>query len=210
MLIGFRSLISPRVCLFCGQGHEYLCKSCFSNNFLCPEISYLSNVPIVSMSRYQDLVREVIVRHKDHHFVAVRKYLTSSLVTALQILNIPKDCLIVSIPTAKWQIMKRLDDPIRFMVADAAAKLDLRFNHKILKLKAPKRDQVGLNLWQREKNVSEIFEVTRKIPKVVVCDDVITSGATLKSANKVLADAGIRVLANICVANTPRLEQNLI
>jgi len=204
MLIGFRNLISPRICLFCGSGDEYICSECFALNLLSPELTYLHNIPTISMSRYKDLVREIIIRHKDHHFVAVRKYLAKSLSLGIKILNLPRDCTVISIPTSISQITKRLDDPVRYLVSDAAALGNLRYDHRVLTLKAFKKDQVGLNFWQRERNVSEIFSIARVTNKVVVCDDVITSGATLRAANLELTKAGIQVLANICVANTPK------
>jgi predicted amidophosphoribosyltransferase len=204
VLKGFRDLISPRACLFCGWGSEYLCSDCFRKNFLNPEITYLENIPILSMSRYQDLVREIIVRHKDHHFVAIRKYMSRSLATGIKILKLPRTCQIISIPTTRIQITKRLDDPIRFMVSDAAKIAELTFNNKVLTLQASKKDQVGLSFWQREKNVRNIFKVSSPVKEVALCDDVVTSGATLTAANRVLTEAGVKVLANICVANTPK------
>lgn len=204
MILGFRDLISPRVCLFCGAGREYLCGNCFVKHLLNPEIASLDKIPILSMSRYQDLVREIIIRHKDHHFVAIRKYLALSLAAGLKSLALPKDCQVISIPTTKSQITKRLDDPVRYLVANAAKISNLKFDHKVLTLQASKKDQVGLSFWQRKKNVKDIFRVSKLVKQVVICDDVITSGATLSAANRVLNEAGIRVLANICVANTPR------
>lgn len=156
------------------------------------------------MSRYQDLVREIIVRHKDHHFVAIRKYMSKSLATGIQILKLPRTCQIISIPTTRSQITKRLDDPVRFMVSDAAKISGLTFNNRVLTLQASKQDQVGLSFWQREKNVRNIFKVAASVNEVALCDDVVTSGATLAAANRVLTEAGVKVLANICVANTPK------
>ena len=156
------------------------------------------------MSRYQDLVREIIVRHKDHHFVAIRKYMSRSLATGIQILKLSSTCQVISIPTTKNQITKRLDDPVKSMVSDAAKIAGLAFTDKVLTLKASKKDQVGLSFWQREKNVRNVFNAVARVKQVVLCDDVVTSGATLAAANRALAEAGVKVLANICVANTPK------
>jgi predicted amidophosphoribosyltransferase len=204
ILKSLKSLISPRVCLFCSMGESYLCANCFEEKFVSPQFLRLDNVPTLAMSRYQDLVRELVVRHKDHHFVAIREYLASSLYVGIKLLDLPKDCLILSIPTAKKQIRERMDDPVKFMVAQAAKQAGLASSSEILMLNRSKKDQVGLNANQRSENTKNIFSVKSAQGKVAVLDDVVTSGATLRAANHALASAGYQVLANICVSNTPK------
>lgn len=204
---GFRDLAFPRICVFCGTTTEYLCYPCFIKNFARPQFSNLENISLLSMSRYQDLVREVVVRHKDHHFVGIRKFLSRSLALGIQLMNLPQDCQVISIPTAHKDIRKRFDDPVRFMVSDAAQLSKRKYNNSILKLARLKQDQVGLTYVQRESNMANIFKVNKLADQVVVCDDVVTSGATLRSANRALQKLGIEVLANICVSNTPKTLQ---
>lgn len=122
-------------------------------------------------------------------------------------MNLPQDCQVISIPTAQKEIRKRFDDPVRFMVSDAAQLSKRKYNNSILKLARLKQDQVGLTYIQRESNMANIFKVNKLADQVVVCDDVVTSGATLRSANRALQKLGIEVLANICLANTPKTLQ---
>jgi len=200
----FRNLISPRVCLFCAAGENYLCADCFLENFVNPQYLKIDNVPTLAMSRYQDLVRELVVRHKDHHFVAIREYLATSLFVGIKLLDLPNDCLLLSIPTAKAQIRERMDDPVKFMVAKAAQQAELAWSSKVLELNRNKKDQVGLNASERNENTKNIFSVKPASGMVAVLDDVVTSGATLRAANQALQRAGYQVLANICVSNTPK------
>ena len=198
----FKHLISPRVCLFCAVGNHYLCGDCFLKYFVDPQYLSLNGVPTIAMSRYQDLVRELVVRHKDHHFVAIREYLSKSLLIGIKLMDLPKNCQVVSIPTAKKQIRARMDDPVKFMVAKAAKPAGLIFSPNILHLTRAKKDQVGLSANQRRENTKNIFSVMPGKGSVAVLDDVITSGATLRAANQALTVAGYQVLANICVSNT--------
>lgn len=207
IFVGIRDLVFPRTCVFCGTGREYLCQSCFSNFFARPQFTSIENIPTLSMSRYQDLVRELVVRHKDHHFIGIRKFLSQSLSLGIKLLDLPQDCQIISIPTAQKEIRKRFDDPVRYMVSDAAHIVKKNYNKNILKLNRSKRDQVGLNLNERELNMTDVFRVNQIVKRVIVCDDVVTSGATLRAATRTLNQAGIEVFANICVANTPKTLQ---
>jgi ComF family protein len=60
-----------------------------------------------------------------------------------------------------------------------------------------------LNRWQ---NVSEIFSVTRPPEitdkRVLLVDDVVTTGATLEACGRVLIQAGCRDLSIACIAST--------
>jgi ComF family protein len=53
--------------------------------------------------------------------------------------------------------------------------------------------QVGLNLTQRQENVRGSFQATKKLvagKKILIVDDVCTSGATLAECSKALLEAG--------------------
>lgn len=207
LLSGLSSLISPRICLFCGNGESYLCHNCFFENLVQPEYLLIENVPTLAMSRYKDLNREIIVRHKDHHFVAVRRYLSQSLAIGIDLMKLPDDCAIVSIPTSYKAVRERMDDPVKFMVARAAKLTGHKYHAHILNLTRSKSDQVGLNFLQRQRNTEGLFEAKSGSGLVAVLDDVLTSGSTLIAANHALRLAGYQVMANICVANTPKTLQ---
>lgn len=66
-------------------------------------------------------------------------------------------------------------------------------------------DQRGLGRDARARNVHGSMRVAagRHPPEVIVVDDVITSGATLDEAARVLARSGLRVIAGVALASTP-------
>ncbi|QLD12589.1 ComF family protein [Microbacterium oleivorans] len=67
-------------------------------------------------------------------------------------------------------------------------------------------DQRGLGRRDRERNVAGTFAVRARPAgrAVVLIDDVVTTGATLREASRVLDAAGARVLGAVAAADTPR------
>jgi predicted amidophosphoribosyltransferase len=67
--------------------------------------------------------------------------------------------------------------------------------------------QTGLDRRARARNVAGAFRVRRGAripPRVWLVDDVVTTGATLAEAARVLRRAGARQVAAICAARTLR------
>jgi ComF family protein len=76
------------------------------------------------------------------------------------------------------------------------------FMKRVIKTETQTRKS-RLNRWE---NVSEVFQVTKpekiKGQRVLLVDDVVTTGATLEACGRVLLDAGCRELSIACIAST--------
>jgi ComF family protein len=65
--------------------------------------------------------------------------------------------------------------------------------------------QTGLSAAARGRNVRDALRARRAVPaRVWIVDDVITTGATLREAARVLVGAGARTVTAVCAARTPR------
>ncbi len=98
-----------------------------------------------------------------------------------------------------------------FNQSEEAAKVVARFTNKkvfslLLKQKENK-PQKNLNKKDRQENVRGVFSInldTCEIPqRVIVVDDVYTSGATLKECTKVLKEAGVKEAWGFVLARVP-------
>ncbi|HEX9911635.1 MAG TPA: ComF family protein [candidate division Zixibacteria bacterium] len=75
---------------------------------------------------------------------------------------------------------------------------------KVLMRKKNTRDQTNLNAEERERNVRGAFIVRDKLvlkgKRIILVDDVMTTGATLKECSRVLKEAGVKEVAGATVA----------
>ena len=119
-----------------------------------------------------------------------------------------KDCLhnadcIVPVPLHLWRLMGRKYNQSAELARKIAEKTDLTYLPATLYRKKSTKPQVGLAANQRNENVRGAFHVplekrsTILGKKVILIDDVFTTGATVSAATKTLLKAGaaeVRVL----------------
>jgi predicted amidophosphoribosyltransferase len=109
--------------------------------------------------------------------------------------------LLAPIAATVDSIRLRDADPVADL-ADTAAALLRRSGMKIrsqrlLSMRQGHRDHVGLSRGERIANMHDAFTLRGRAPcgaPVVLVDDVVTTGATLASAQRILVGAGFDVL----------------
>jgi ComF family protein len=69
--------------------------------------------------------------------------------------------------------------------------------------------QTGLARSARRRNVAGAFAARREAPeRVWLVDDVVTTGATLEAAARVLRRAGAKEIVGVCLARTPPVARD--
>lgn len=72
-------------------------------------------------------------------------------------------------------------------------------------------DQKALTSEQRRENIKESFNVIKEIDirgkTLILCDDIKTTGATLKECSDTLIKAGAKDIYCLCLALTPYLNE---
>ncbi len=88
----------------------------------------------------------------------------------------------------------------------AAASLGARVDSRSLVRRIATREQSGLSLQARRKNVRGAFEVVRPLPRgrIALLDDVVTTGSTAGAALDALREAGARQLELWAIARVER------
>lgn len=207
-------LVAPRDCLGCGapeagalchvcmSGLELAvgrgCRQCFNPNvsdeaLTCPWCESLNPAPrqAISMYSYRNAGRAIFHRIKyDGHWRLLRPLLEHRLDVLLKHLALEEyDCM-VPIPESFSRKVSRYFNPAAELAKHLSALTGIPIrNH--LKLKLWQKRQVGLQKKDRRLNVKNRYQAKGTIPKrILLVDDVATTGSTLQSAQKCLQQSG--------------------
>ncbi|MEU5213346.1 phosphoribosyltransferase family protein [Streptomyces sp. NPDC020742] len=173
---------------------------------------------------YADEVRAVLLAHKERGALRLAGPLGAVLAGAVRGLRPGGGpLLLVPVPSARRAVAGRGHDPVRRIALAAAAALRRGMGEgagvgaqifpvagaqvlPVLRQRRPVADQAGLSARQRRANVAGALEVRstagrllRGLP-VALVDDLVTTGATLAEAARVVAAAGGRVIGAAVVA----------
>jgi ComF family protein len=109
--------------------------------------------------------------------------------------------VIVPIPGSRRAYRRRGYDPVRLLAARAGVG-----STRVFAPARPHAAQKTLGVAERERNLRGVFRVRRTVAgrRILLVDDVVTTGATLREAARVLREAGAEVVAAAVVASTPR------
>lgn len=181
----------------------------------CPE----GLVRAFAAAPYADPIRRMILLHKERGIYPLARPLGEMLAGPVRAaLAADGRTLLVPVPSRPAVVRARGHDAVLRLVRVAARVLrtqgaDVRVA-PLLRQRDLVADQAGLSSTQRAENVSGRIAVTSSglhalarsgVPvAAVVCDDVITTGATSREAQRALSEVGVPVAAVCCVAATQR------
>ena len=117
------------------------------------------------------------------------------------------ECTLVPIPLHPSREYQRGYNQAALLARQLGRKLGLPVNETILERKLSRRPQAKLKSRYRARNIKGVFSVDAeevselKGKKVVLVDDVVTSGATIGEAASVLDESGQTVVAALAMAH---------
>lgn len=170
----------------------------------------------VTSSPYDEVLRHVIVAHKDRQALGLTRFLAQRLALSVHALlsaygsGSGGDLVtLVPVPSAAAAVRQRGFDATWAMARLAARRLQVRHPvtaRRILEQRRGVSDQAGLDAGQRAANIGHNFRLRRggRPALVVVVDDVVTTGSSLTEAARVLTEAGFTLLGAATVAATVR------
>lgn len=116
--------------------------------------------------------------------------------------------LILPMPLSATRILKRGFNQSYEIARFTAARTGITLNASLLTRSADRPSQAGLDRIARQRNVKNVFRADDAVSglQLVLVDDVMTTGATLFEAARVLKAAGARSVDAWVVARTDQFR----
>lgn len=179
----FSQLIFPSRCFGCSNLSPTICAECSINwqpNYFKTQ---MSNFNVYSSIIYSPIASKIILAAKENGIAAADELLINCIVSMVDKVTTNRDMYrLVPIPSSKQSIRRRG----RSFMVDLTQEVARRTGFTTLDclaLTSQVSDQSGLTKSQRLINMHGAFSSTRITRgKLIIIDDVITTGATLKEA----------------------------
>jgi ComF family protein len=199
-------------CPLCDRvAEDILCRYCDRQLHSCqlthPNQAWTGNLPIFAWGKYEGTVKQSIAKLKYDGCRDLASLLGELLAVSWQNyppINAPKPAIVVPIPLHPDKLQTR-----GFNQAELIARrfCQLTGDRVDLSLQRTRSTvaQFGLSKQERQSNVADAFALAPNSPlkagtKVLLLDDIYTTGSTARSATAALAARGVRVCGAIVVA----------
>lgn len=203
-------LVLPVACGGCGRPRTELCAECGAQLYggaprrVSPDPEP-PGLPVVhAAAGYENAVRAVLLAHKERGVLglagAAGRALAGAVRAGAGLSPGPGPLLLVPVPSARRAVAARGHDPARRIALAAAAELRrARMPARVagvLRQRRPVADQSGLGARERRANLTGALGIVAggerllAAGRVVLVDDLLTTGASLAEAARVIDGAG--------------------
>ena len=199
------ALIFPQRCIGCMQLGLTICSQCRLSWH--PHIfrTHVDTLPVTSSILYSPIAARILVAAKEANQRRADTLIIDSMQHILE--NYKGDIAnltFIPMPSSKKAIRKRGRNFIEFVCKE----LNISYSN-VLFHKRSVKDQSGLNAEERRSNLVGAFGLESSVRiygDIVLIDDVVTTGSTLREARRALSAGGLQVSAAItaCVAQPLR------
>lgn len=222
-------LVTGSACLGCDRPGRLVCDPCRlalagPPRLLPPEPCPPGLAPPWSCVDYDGLARRAVVGLKERHLLSLvpvlGDLLASAVAAAADAASVTASAgegplLLVPVPSRPETVRARGHEPVWALTRHAARRLRRSGTPalacRLLAVRGRPADQAGLTAQERAANLSGTLwcptALLRRAPargRVVLCDDVLTTGATAAEGQRALAAVGVPLLAIATPAATRR------
>lgn len=162
-------------------------------------------LPLFALGNYVDPLKQVIAEFKFHSVRAALPWLCGELLVTFdtKLAACQADCL-VPIPLHAAREYERGYNQATVLALELADRLTLPVRPDLIARPVKRRPQQQLRAPTREENIRGVFTSIETGPervRILLVDDVVTSGSTAREAARVLTSAGHRVVGVISLAH---------
>lgn len=218
LLDKYLAIIAPHYCLVCEQEGDLLCKTCLpkavtkkrSSCFLCNKLTAnwrtcttcrrkTKAVGVIVASHYEGPVKELVLKLKYQNTVAAADTIAQLLQNKF---DPAKFDLITAIPPSSKRMRQRGYNQAQLIAKAVGKRTQLPYVATMSRLGNTR--QVGTSRRQRLAQMHGSMYVTKARlvagSRVLVVDDVVTTGATISEAARALKSAGAKSVWGLALA----------
>jgi ComF family protein len=190
--------LSPRTCAACNSEHlennDVFCAACGHIAAVSPLC--FDGVPLVAAGRYESPLREAVHRLKFRGAWEIAGSLAELMAPGLQALACEPGDLWIPVPLHKSRLVERAYNQSALLARALSRKTSGRFAPWALRKARITPRQLTLNREQRLENLTHAFVPNPWVAekRVILVDDVVTTGATLGACMAVLRAARAHVV----------------
>lgn len=200
MFSALADLVLARGCVGCAQPGQLICPTCWRQ---LPAPQLISGAPpIAAGSVYDGFTRSLVLAHKRSLVRSLALPLADLLDRGIDLLPTQADPMwLVPIPAHRAALRARGQDTVAAIARHAARRRGWALAHGALAFRQESASLTGLNRNQRSARMHDAFRAEYGRNRLcIVVDDVITTGATIRSAMDALRRAHWRIHGAAAVA----------
>lgn len=201
----------PPICGMCGEINEnYICNNCYENikkikKCVINEYNNRNFSKHLYIFKYEGIIRNKIIEYKFEDKGYLYKMFAKIILSDKKTCNfIKKYDVIIPVPISKKRKKKRGYNQSELVANELAQKLNQNIWADIIIKKKDNKPQSELNKLERIKNVEDVYEINKPIEvknkKVLLLDDIYTTGNTVNEIARKLKQNQIREIGVITLA----------
>lgn len=203
------AVLLPVECAGCGARDRSLCRQC--RKALAPtvtrrDVGVGARLDVWAGLAYHGEVRAVLLALKTQQRVDTARALAPALAAAVRCAAAETGTSgieVVAIPGTRAAYRRRGYDPVRLLISRAGLGAS-----RVFRAARPHAAQKKLGVSERDRNLRGTMRLRTRVAgrRILLIDDVVTTGATLREAARVLREGGAEVVGAAVVASTPRRD----
>lgn len=215
MLEKILEYIYPPTCGVCGKiCKEYICNKCriklrkyeIKNNHVIKIGNKEKHFDeLLCIFKYEDIIRDIIIKYKFQN----KPYLYKTF--SKIILKNKKTCgflekydIIIPVPISRKRKHERGYNQTQLIAKEIAKILNIKLGNNILIKERDTKAQSELSKKERAINIKDVFKITDyktiKNMKILIFDDIYTTGSTANECARVLKEAGAQKVGVLTIA----------
>jgi ComF family protein len=210
------AVLFPVECAGCGAWDRGVCDAC--RGYLTPAVTVRDvaaghaeeRLPVWAGLPYDGVARSLILAFKAQQRMDAARVLAPALAEAVRAAAAAvgvSGVEVVAVPGTRAGYRRRGYDPVRLLIARAGLGAS-----RVFAPARPHTAQKRLGVDERDRNLRGTFRLRPSLwsaqpvagRRILLIDDVVTTGATLREAARVLREGGAEVVGAAVVASTER------